>query len=109
MENHLSWNKVPRINSKKTETITSTQYKLGTLGAPYTVYGLGRSYGDVCLTNEGTLLVSTELNQLMEFDIEKGRIKSEAGMTLDKILQLTTSKGWFIPVVPGTRFIKLSN
>ena len=53
------------------------------------------------------MLVATGINRLIEFDPEGGKIVAEAGITLDEILQLITQKGWFLPVVPGTRYITL--
>ena len=54
------------------------------------------------------MLVATGINRLIEFDSQEGAIVAEAGITLDEILHLITNKGWFLPVVPGTRFITLA-
>ncbi len=107
MKKHLSWNNIPKIKPEQTEIIDSTDYKMAKLVSPYTIYGLGKSYGDVCLTEEGTLLISKGLDRLIEFNVMKGTIKSESGVSLDEILRLITHEGWFIPVVPGTRFITI--
>lgn len=107
MEKHLSWNKVPQVEPKRAEVIQNTDFQMDKLVPPYTVFGLGKSYGDVCLTKEGTLLISKGLDKLIEFDAIQGTIRAESGVTLDEILQLITSEGWFIPVVPGTRFITI--
>tara|TARA_Y100001936_G_C16025887_1_gene642493 strand:+ start:5 stop:1141 length:1137 start_codon:yes stop_codon:yes gene_type:complete len=53
------------------------------------------------------MLVSTGINRLIEFEPQEGTIVAEAGITLDEILHLITNKGWFLPVVPGTRYITL--
>ena len=34
--------------------------------------GMGRSYGDVCLLKDGTLLQTTGMNRLLEFDPQTG-------------------------------------
>jgi len=107
MKKYLSWNNVPKIKPEQTEIIDSTDYKMAKFVSPYTIYGLGKSYGDVCLTKKGTLLVSKGLDNLIEFDATQGTIRAESGVTLDKILKLISSQGWFIPVVPGTRFITI--
>ena len=44
--------------------------------------GLGRSYGDVCLLDGGTLLPTTAMNRLIDFDPETGLLTAEAGITL---------------------------
>ena len=107
MEKHLSWNKVPRITPTKTDYIHNTDFQLSQYDGSLTIHGLGRSYGDVCLTKNGTMLVTTGINRLIDFDSEGGKIVAEAGVTLDEILQLITEKGWFLPVVPGTRYVTL--
>ena len=107
MEKHLSWNKVPRITPTQTDYIHNTDFQFSQYDGSLTIHGLGRSYGDVCLTENGTMLVATGINRLIEFDSEGGKIVAEAGVTLDEILHLITNKGWFLPVVPGTRYITL--
>ena len=107
MEKHLSWNKVPRIAPTQTDYIQNTDFQFSQYDGSLTIHGLGRSYGDVCLTKNGTMLVSTGINRLIEFEPQEGTIVAEAGITLDEILHLITNKGWFLPVVPGTRYITL--
>jgi len=107
MKKYLSWNNLPKIQPEKTEIIDSIDYEMDKFVSPYTIYGLGKSYGDVCLTEEGTLLVSKGLDKIIEFDATQGTIRAESGITLDEILKLITIDGWFIPVVPGTRFITI--
>ena len=107
MEKHLSWNKVPRITPTQTDYIQNTDFQFSQYDGSLTIHGLGRSYGDVCLTKNGTMLVSTGINRLIEFEPQEGTIVAEAGITLDEILHLITNKGWFLPVVPGTRYITL--
>lgn len=67
--------------------------------------GLGRSYGDSCLNEGGTLLCTTGLDHLMAFDRETGVLRCEAGTPLAKILEIVVPAGWFLPVVPGTAFV----
>jgi FAD/FMN-containing dehydrogenase len=68
-------------------------------------YGMGRSYGDSCLNNDHSLLLTKSLNNIISFDAINGNIECESGCTFDEILQLIVPKGWFLPVTPGTRFI----
>jgi len=70
-------------------------------------YGNGRSYGDVCLNDRGTLLDTRDLNDIIHFDSKKGILKCEAGLLLADILELIMPHGWFLPVTPGTRFVTL--
>jgi len=70
-------------------------------------YGQGRSYGDVCLINHGTLLSTRYWNHFISFDREKGLLKAQAGVSLADILQVIVPAGWFLPVLPGTKFVTL--
>jgi FAD/FMN-containing dehydrogenase len=70
-------------------------------------YALGRSYGDVCLNNDHTLLDTSRLNRFRNFDEATGLLECEAGTTLDEILRMAVPKGWFLPVTPGTKFVTI--
>lgn len=74
---------------------------------PLLAYGLGRSYGDVCLPEKGTLLHTNTLDKLRAFDPKTGRISCEAGISFADLLRLTIPQGWFLPVTPGTKFVTL--
>ncbi len=69
--------------------------------------GMGRSYGDVCLLANGTLLKTRGLDRFQSLDQETGILRCEAGVTLGEILELCVPRGWFLPVVPGTRYVTL--
>lgn len=68
-------------------------------------FGNGRSYGDVCLNDGGTLLDCRSLDRFIRFDIDSGVLRCEAGVLLSEILRLTVARGWFLPVTPGTQFV----
>jgi len=69
--------------------------------------GMGRSYGDVCLLNEGNLLVTTGMNRLLAFDPSTGVLTAESGITLAQILDFAVPRGFFLPVTPGTKYVTL--
>ena len=69
--------------------------------------GLGRSYGDVCLLNGGTLLATPGMDRLLAFDEATGLLTAEAGITLAQILDFAVPRGWFLPVTPGTKYVTL--
>src|ERR1700722_224977 len=69
--------------------------------------GMGRSYGDVCLLKEGTLLQTTSMNRLLAFDPNTGLLTAEAGVTLAQILDFAVPRGFFLPVSPGTKYVTL--
>ncbi len=69
--------------------------------------GMGRSYGDVCLLKDGTLLQTTGMNRLLDFDYDTGLLTAEAGITLAQILDFAVPRGFFLPVSPGTKYVTL--
>jgi FAD/FMN-containing dehydrogenase len=69
--------------------------------------GMGRSYGDVCLLQEGTLLRTTGMDRLLGFDPSTGLLTAEAGVTLAEILDFAVPRGFFLPVSPGTKYVTL--
>jgi FAD/FMN-containing dehydrogenase len=67
--------------------------------------GMGRSYGDVCLLENGTLLHTVNMDRLIHFDQATGLLACEAGVTLAEILNFAVPRGWFLPVTPGTKYV----
>ncbi|MGB4875922.1 MAG: FAD-binding oxidoreductase [Candidatus Competibacter sp.] len=70
-------------------------------------FGNGRSYGDVCLNDGGTLLLARGLDRFIAFDPATGVLRAEAGVLLAEILALVVPQGWFLAVTPGTQFVTL--
>ena len=70
-------------------------------------YGNGRSYGDSCLNDGGTLLRTRCMDRHIRFDVVSGQLECEAGVLLSEILDLVVPQGWFLPVTPGTKFVTL--
>ena len=69
--------------------------------------GMGRSYGDSCLLENGNLVVTTAMDRLISFDPNTGILTAEAGITLAQILDFAVPRGFFLPVTPGTKYVTL--
>lgn len=71
--------------------------------------GLGRSYGDSSLPASATdRVVNTTLaNRILAFDPTTGVLRAEAGLSLVNLIRLMLPRGWFPPVVPGTKYVTL--
>ncbi len=67
--------------------------------------GLGRSYGDVCLNHDNTVLLTRGLDRLLGFNAQTGELRCESGVSLAEILDFAVPRGWFLPVTPGTKFV----
>ena len=66
--------------------------------------GNGRSYGDAAL-NPNLTLSMLAMNRMQAFDTQTGLLTCEAGVLLADILEVFVPRGWFPPVVPGTKFV----
>ena len=66
--------------------------------------GNGRAYGDAALNPDLTLSMLA-MDRLQAFDAASGLLTCEAGVLLADILATFVPRGWFPPVVPGTRFV----
>jgi FAD/FMN-containing dehydrogenase len=72
---------------------------------PMLPFGNGRSYGDVCLNDGGTLLLTRGMDRFIGFDPVAGTLECEAGVLLSEIIELVLPHGWFPAVTPGTALI----
>lgn len=90
-ENYFTWKQEAVDYIKKTE---------GTIAR-----GMGRSYGDSSLAPEVLSILGH--NKILSFDPVTGQITCEAGITIDELLKIFVPKGWFVPVVPGTKFVTI--
>jgi FAD/FMN-containing dehydrogenase len=107
MSSHYpSWNRIPR-SAPKTVVRVSSRADLGfdALEGTALPRGLGRSYGDCCLNDGGTLFDMTPMDRFVSFDAATGLLGCEAGVTLADILDVVVPKGWFLPTTPGTKFV----
>lgn len=68
-------------------------------------YGMGRSYGDVCLNPGGTLWLTLGADQWLDFDANAGLLTCQAGTLLADIQQILAPRGWMLAVTPGTQFV----
>ena len=100
-----SWNRLPKITSDKVFTLTDHAIpNIDNAPHPLLAYGNGRSYGDVCLNDKGTLLHTHLLDRFISFDHKNGILRCESGVTLQSILQLVVPHGWFLASTPGTQY-----
>jgi FAD/FMN-containing dehydrogenase len=68
-------------------------------------FGNGRSYGDCCLSSSDHVIHTRALDRFAAADWTRGILTVEAGVTLDEILRVCVPRGWFLPVVPGTKYV----
>jgi len=107
MSDFLSWGRYPQVS--QTPLYVDWLFDLPDMSGDesYLPYGQGRSYGDVCLNSTGKILCTQRLDRFMSFDPEKGILRCESGVTLEKILRFAVPRGWFLEVTPGTQFVSV--
>ena len=70
-------------------------------------FGNGRSYGDSCHDDAGTLIDSRPGARIHAFDPRTGVLTADAGVLFSQITRHVAPAGWFLPVTPGTQFVTL--
>jgi FAD/FMN-containing dehydrogenase len=68
--------------------------------------GNGRSYGDAAIGTVSTIM-TRGLGRMTAFDPATGRLTAEAGTMLADVLATFVPRGYFPPVVPGTKLVTL--
>ena len=104
MSTNKSWGNNPKVINQKNINY-SKELLFGEQS--YLPIGLGRSYGDVGLNENGTTISMTNHNEIISLDEKNGILNCESGLSIKDILSLIVPKGWFLPVVPGTRNVTI--
>jgi FAD/FMN-containing dehydrogenase len=89
------------VDSESLIKILTAKKKIGSMIAR----GAGRSYGDSALSEN--LISSRFLDSFLSLDQESATIRCGAGVSLDSILKVCIPRGWFLPVLPGTKFVSV--
>jgi len=100
-----SWGRYPASTPAGISRPARRTHALAPQTGSVLAYGNGRSYGDSCLNNDGTLIDMRGLDRFIDFDPATGLLECEAGVLLADILELVVPQGWFVPVTPGTQFV----
>lgn len=74
---------------------------------PFLPRGLGRSYGDSGLNDGGRLIDMTGLDRFIAADWTTGKVRAQAGLSLEALINASLWHGWFPATVPGTRYVTL--
>lgn len=69
--------------------------------------GLGRSYGDASLNEDGRVVRMERLDRALAFDEHTGVLEAEAGLSIRALIETLLPGGWFPGVTPGTSFVTL--
>jgi len=95
------WGRYP---SAETQVVRPERMaQVGSFGRSTIPRGWGRSYNDAAINGDGDVLMMERLNRFLSFDADSGALLVEAGVTLEEILEHFVPRGWFLPIVPGTK------
>lgn len=86
------------------EKTNKRNYQLFNSGSNFIPRGLGRSYGDAAQLTGGDTVLSGDTTGYI-LDEENGILNVSAGADFDFLIRELVPRGWFLPVVPGTRYI----
>ncbi len=101
-----SWGRYPHV-AHSAEVALAWRHELSLPEQrPILAHGQGRSYGDSCLNDGGLLLRTAGLDRFISLDAD-GVLRCEAGVTLGEILRLVVPRGFFLPVLPGTKHVSV--
>lgn len=67
--------------------------------------GMGRSYGDSALNEQ--VIFTRRFNKILSFDPQTGTVVCESGVSLAELIDAFLPRGWFLGVVPGTKFVSV--
>ena len=109
MRLYQSWGRYPRANHTRIVPVLwrSDPPDLSEIPEKMLPFAYGRSYGDSCLNAGGALLDVSRLRRFIAFDETRGVLRCEAGVTLAEVLALVVPRGWFVPVLPGTKWVSV--
>ena len=102
------WGRYPRVQADvaRPERRREVSAALADRGdASVLAHGLGRSYGDAALLEDGRMILTERLDRLLSFDAATGWLRCEAGVSLKTLIDTFVPRGYFPPVVPGTQFV----
>lgn len=101
-----SWGNYPKINNNpiKFNTIDDLRGQIQN-HSEIIACGNNRSYGDSAISSN--IIQVKPYNQFLDFDNGVGILHIQAGVLLADIIKYFVPRGWFLKIVPGTKFITI--
>jgi FAD/FMN-containing dehydrogenase len=100
------WGRYPRYRTRLLSPRDAAGAAHAHRGTGLVARGNGRAYGDAAV-GQATTLSMLGLDRMRAFDARTGRITVEAGLRLSDLLNAFVPRGFFPPVVPGTKFVTI--
>ena len=108
-ERLAGWGRLPVADAPQSRPTTTDELKAAWAVPGLRISrGLGRAYGDAALpAADGFALSALGMSRMVSFDEATGVLVAESGVSLAEIVETFLPRGWFLPVVPGTKFVTL--
>ena len=101
------WGRYPQLHSEVLTPKAPEQLsELVRSRAGLIARGNGRAYGDAAIGARASVS-SIRLDRMRGFDAQTHVLTAEAGVLLSDILDTFVPRGYFVPVVPGTKYVTL--
>jgi FAD/FMN-containing dehydrogenase len=101
------WGNYPRVETRwRTPQDDADFTRRLKADGPGIARGAGRAYGDAAIGSK-TTLSTRHLDRMIAFDPASAVLTVEAGVLLSDIIDVFLPRGFFPPVVPGTRFVTI--
>lgn len=109
IERLAGWGRLPHVSALQACPATAAEMTAAWATPGQRISrGLGRAYGDAALPVAGGFALSTlGMAKMISFDEPSGVLVAESGVSLAEIIEVFLPRGWFLPVVPGTKFVTL--
>lgn len=66
--------------------------------------GLGHSYGDQAINDDGAVMVFRRMDRIRSFNEETGELVCEPGLTLHAVTELFSGRGFMAPITTGSGY-----
>lgn len=108
MSSGKSWGQFPRIKTRVVDLWWQDEVEeFAKKKKSYLPVGKGRSYGDSALLSEalGPMVSLCRCKDLVSFEADTSLLTVKGGCSLSDILAWSVPRGYFLPVVPGTKYV----
>lgn len=101
------WGNFPRSDTRLVAALDPADLRRLVKATPTVIArGAGRAYGDAAIGKGSTVSLS-RLDRMVNFEPDSGRLTVEGGVRLTDVINVFLPRGFFPPVVPGTKFVTI--
>ncbi|MBY0359388.1 MAG: FAD-binding oxidoreductase [Candidatus Obscuribacterales bacterium] len=101
------WGRYPTLSCNVYQPLNESECRriISSDSNSFIARGAGRAYGDAAISQTSDIVICDRLTKCSSFNSRNGILRCEAGVTIGQIIETYLPKGWFPPVVPGTKHV----